>query len=286
MTRHSSVASVRYSARLPRTAPNSSPTWVRRIRSRPGSWSPASPPTWVAVRIAVLTGDDVFARIDKSAPAWEDGEPLDTHGPLVSANAYLGVEQLLRAAPRSAICRMRLASDWRLFRRPTVQAGAQLSVRWLPARRGPRRRADHRQDRGPDVGHHRHGSRSLVGQSTFVNSSNPVTRPLASRTPTGSADSIGNTPAVVPARKSAVVQPPSDIWCSRQLRGLLSQQEYLRAEANTLNAHYTDPEIAASLWEALRDAGFAGGRVLEEVVPRSVELWWRSSCQAAITLSS
>jgi len=119
-----------------------------------------------------------------------------------------------------------------------------------------------------------------------VNSSNPVTRPLASRTTTGSADSIGNTPAVVPARKSAVVQPPSDIWCSRQLRGLLSQQEYRRAEANTLNAHYTDPEIAASLWEALRDAGFAGGRVLEEVVPRSVELWWRSSCQAAITLSS
>jgi len=48
-----------------------------------------------------------------------------------------------------------------------------------------------------------------------------------------------------------------------QLRGLLSQQEYRRAEANTLNAHYTDPEIAAALWEAVRDAGFAGGRVLE-----------------------
>jgi len=121
----------------------------------------------VAVRIAVLTGDDVFARIDKSAPAWEDGKPL-THGPLVSANAYLGVEQLLRAAPRSAICRMRLAPDWRPFRRPIVQAGAQPSVRRLPARRGPRRRADHRQDREPDVGHHRHGSRPLVGQSTFV----------------------------------------------------------------------------------------------------------------------
>ncbi len=38
-----------------------------------------------------------------------------------------------------------------------------------------------------------------------------------------------------------------------QLRGLLSQQEYRRAEANTLNAHYTDPEIAAAAWEALRD---------------------------------
>ncbi len=48
-----------------------------------------------------------------------------------------------------------------------------------------------------------------------------------------------------------------------QLRGLLSQQEYRRAGANTLNAHYTDPEIAATVWDALRDAGFAGGRVLE-----------------------
>jgi len=48
-----------------------------------------------------------------------------------------------------------------------------------------------------------------------------------------------------------------------QLRGLLSQQEYRRAEANTLNAHYTDPEIAAALWDGLREAGFRGGRVLE-----------------------
>ncbi len=48
-----------------------------------------------------------------------------------------------------------------------------------------------------------------------------------------------------------------------QLRGLLSQQEYRRAEANTLNAHYTDPEIAAALWDALHTAGFTGGRVLE-----------------------
>jgi len=47
------------------------------------------------------------------------------------------------------------------------------------------------------------------------------------------------------------------------LRGLLSPQEYRRAESNTLNAHYTDPEIAAALWEGLRTAGFTGGRVLE-----------------------
>jgi len=48
-----------------------------------------------------------------------------------------------------------------------------------------------------------------------------------------------------------------------QLRGLLSQQEYRRAEANTLNAHYTDPEIAAAVWDMLHAAGFTGGRVLE-----------------------
>jgi len=47
------------------------------------------------------------------------------------------------------------------------------------------------------------------------------------------------------------------------LRGVLSEQEYRRAEANTLNAHYTDPEIAAALWDALQTAGFTGGRVLE-----------------------
>jgi len=47
------------------------------------------------------------------------------------------------------------------------------------------------------------------------------------------------------------------------LRGVLSEQEYRRAEANTLNAHYTDPEIAAALWDSLREAGFTGGRVLE-----------------------
>jgi predicted RNA methylase len=40
-------------------------------------------------------------------------------------------------------------------------------------------------------------------------------------------------------------------------------QEYRRAEANTLNAHYTDPEIADAVWGMLHEAGFTGGRVLE-----------------------
>jgi hypothetical protein len=54
-------------------------------------------------------------------------------------------------------------------------------------------------------------------------------------------------------------------WASEnaELRGLLSQQEYRRASANTLNAHYTDPKVAGALWDAVGDAGFSGGRVLE-----------------------
>jgi hypothetical protein len=48
-----------------------------------------------------------------------------------------------------------------------------------------------------------------------------------------------------------------------ELRAVLSEEEYRSAQKNTLNAHYTDPEIAAALWQALSDAGFSGGRVLE-----------------------
>ncbi|SKO15579.1 helicase-related protein [Mycobacteroides abscessus] len=47
------------------------------------------------------------------------------------------------------------------------------------------------------------------------------------------------------------------------LRQLLSREEYRAAEASILNAHYTDPAIAAAVWEALALAGFSGGRVLE-----------------------
>lgn len=51
----------------------------------------------VSPRIAAVTGDDVLDRIDPSAPAWEDGLPLEAHGELVSAHAYLGAETLLPA---------------------------------------------------------------------------------------------------------------------------------------------------------------------------------------------
>lgn len=49
------------------------------------------------LRVAVVSGDDVLDRIDPTAKALETGWPLAEHGPLVSANAYLGAEALLPA---------------------------------------------------------------------------------------------------------------------------------------------------------------------------------------------
>ncbi len=48
-----------------------------------------------------------------------------------------------------------------------------------------------------------------------------------------------------------------------ELAGLLSPTEFAAASRNTLNAHYTDPALAAEVWSALRGLGFQGGRVLE-----------------------
>jgi hypothetical protein len=51
----------------------------------------------VPATVAAVHGDDVLDRIDTSAPAWEDGLPLDAHGELVSANAYVGADALTPA---------------------------------------------------------------------------------------------------------------------------------------------------------------------------------------------
>jgi hypothetical protein len=48
-----------------------------------------------------------------------------------------------------------------------------------------------------------------------------------------------------------------------RLHELLTRQQYEHAEASVLNAHYTGPAIAATIWEALQQAGFDRGRVLE-----------------------
>lgn len=48
-----------------------------------------------------------------------------------------------------------------------------------------------------------------------------------------------------------------------QLRELLTGDEYAAASRTTLNAHYTSPEIAAGLWQAVTRLGFTDGNVLE-----------------------
>jgi len=49
------------------------------------------------VKVAVVTGDDVFDRIGPRAVALETGGPLTDFGQLISANAYLGAEALMPA---------------------------------------------------------------------------------------------------------------------------------------------------------------------------------------------
>jgi hypothetical protein len=49
------------------------------------------------VKVAVVTGDDVFDRIDPKFLAMETGGPLAAFGPLISANAYLGADALMPA---------------------------------------------------------------------------------------------------------------------------------------------------------------------------------------------
>ena len=49
----------------------------------------------------------------------------------------------------------------------------------------------------------------------------------------------------------------------QRVRELLGPQGWAQARATTLNAHYTDTDIAHAMWEALESAGFEGGPVLE-----------------------
>lgn len=51
----------------------------------------------LAIRIAVVTGDDVLASIDPGMPTIESGTSIEACGELVSANAYLGAEALMPA---------------------------------------------------------------------------------------------------------------------------------------------------------------------------------------------
>ena len=56
----------------------------------------------INIKVAAITGDDVFDFIDSSQPAIETNEPLYSAGELISANAYLGADALLPALQSDA----------------------------------------------------------------------------------------------------------------------------------------------------------------------------------------
>lgn len=73
------------------------------------------------IRIAAVTGDDVFEKLDTSSIALETNEPVSNSGELISANAYLGVNGVLEAlhANANVIITGRIA-DPSLFLAPMI----------------------------------------------------------------------------------------------------------------------------------------------------------------------
>jgi len=67
------------------------------------------------VKVAAVSGDDVFDKIDKNALAIETNEPLTTSGELISANAYLGVEGILEALKTKPISSLQAESPTLLY---------------------------------------------------------------------------------------------------------------------------------------------------------------------------
>lgn len=56
----------------------------------------------ISVKVAAVFGDDVFANISPYTPAIETAQPLQNSGELISANAYLGVEGIVKALKADA----------------------------------------------------------------------------------------------------------------------------------------------------------------------------------------
>ncbi|WP_086682572.1 SNF2-related protein, partial [Streptomyces pseudogriseolus] len=68
----------------------------------------------------------------------------------------------------------------------------------------------------------------------------------------------GAVPQIFKPRPDAQFAPLAE-----RLRELLTDTEWEDARSNTLNAHYTDPQIVQQVWAAVRDLGFENGEVLE-----------------------
>ena len=59
--------------------------------------------------------------------------------------------------------------------------------------------------------------------------------------------------------------PGKDNWAKEyaELKGLLSEDEYVAARSSTLNAHYTSPTVIRSIYDAVERMGFHSGNILE-----------------------
>ena len=59
--------------------------------------------------------------------------------------------------------------------------------------------------------------------------------------------------------------PDKDSWAKeyKELKGLLSEDEYAAARASTLNAHYTSPTVIRAIYDAVEQIGFTTGNILE-----------------------
>ena len=59
--------------------------------------------------------------------------------------------------------------------------------------------------------------------------------------------------------------PDKDSWAKeyKELKGLLSEDEYAAARASTLNAHYTSPIVIRAIYDAVEQMGFTTGNILE-----------------------
>ncbi len=75
----------------------------------------------IKIKVAAVTGDDVFDRLSKGEIALETNEPLHQAGKLISANAYLGADALLPALQSdAAIIITGRVADPSLFVAPAV----------------------------------------------------------------------------------------------------------------------------------------------------------------------
>jgi hypothetical protein len=73
------------------------------------------------IKVAVVLGDDVFARISGEEPSMEGNRSLKSYGNLVSANAYLGADAILPAlATEAQIILTGRVADPSLFLAPMI----------------------------------------------------------------------------------------------------------------------------------------------------------------------